>query len=216
MDSHDTDRLASNIVNPDLIYDKMISVPDNRAYDVRKPQVEEVQVQKLIVFFQMMFPGAPMVYYGGEAGMWGADDPDERKPMVWPEFTYENESSHPFGKDRPVDPVVFDRDLFTYYQKLIRLRRDHEVIRRGTWEVLLTDNERDLVVLKRIIRGQVYLVALNNSDQPQEVSVQVKDFSKNLRYRELMTGRTILTRNGEVQFRLDNKSGAVFQPLSDR
>ena len=30
--------------------------------------------------------GAPHIWNGDEVGMWGADDPDERKPMVWAEF----------------------------------------------------------------------------------------------------------------------------------
>lgn len=44
-----------------------------------------------------MTPGAPMIYYGDEAGMWGGDDPDcHWKPMVWPGMIYEMETSHPF------------------------------------------------------------------------------------------------------------------------
>ena len=216
MDSHDTDRLASNIVNPDLIYDKMISVPDNRDYDVRKPNADEIRVQKLIVFFQMMFSGAPMIYYGCEAGMWGADDPDERKPMLWPELTYENESSHPFGRKRPDDPVVFDQDLYNYYQKLIRLRKQHDVLRRGSWEFLLTDNDRDLLVLKRSYQGQSCLIALNNSAEPQDVNLKMQDNSKSIRYRELLTDGPVAVEKGVLHFRLEKKSGAVFQPRTDQ
>ncbi len=36
-----------------------------------------------MVIFQMTYLGAPVIYYGDEAGMWGANDPDSRKPMVW-------------------------------------------------------------------------------------------------------------------------------------
>ena len=32
MDSHDTDRLASHIGNPDLFYDKMVNLHDNPEY----------------------------------------------------------------------------------------------------------------------------------------------------------------------------------------
>ena len=30
-----------------------------------------------------------MVYYGTESGMWGGDDPCDRKPMVWDDLKYD-------------------------------------------------------------------------------------------------------------------------------
>ena len=104
MDSHDTDRLASMIVNagrrpyaqPDRFdYDIDVSpryVPD---YDVRKPNDRERRVQRLVALLQMTYVGPPMIYYGTEAGMWGADDPCDRMPMVWPELTYEPQQADP-------------------------------------------------------------------------------------------------------------------------
>ena len=35
----------------------------------------------------MTYRGAPMIYYGDEVGMWGADDPHDRKPMIWDNLT---------------------------------------------------------------------------------------------------------------------------------
>ncbi len=53
--------------------------------------------------FRFLAPGTPYVYYGDEVGMWAADDPDCRKPMVWPDLSYEAERAHPFGLSRPVN-----------------------------------------------------------------------------------------------------------------
>lgn len=91
MDSHDTERLASNITNPDFFYDKGVS-PFNPQCQIRKPNVEERKIQRLIALFQFTYPGPPMIYYGTESGMWGGDDPDCRKPMVWSDMVYEPES----------------------------------------------------------------------------------------------------------------------------
>jgi glycosidase len=56
-----------------------------------------------------------MIYYGDEAGMWGADDPSERKPMVWQDLTYEDERSHSvLGKSRTSDEVKFDNSLHEF------------------------------------------------------------------------------------------------------
>ncbi|NOX18135.1 MAG: glycoside hydrolase family 13 protein, partial [Chlorobi bacterium] len=94
--SHDTERLASLIRNPDGWYDHYANPQQNENFDVNKPNEEDRLKQKLIVGMQMTLPGAPQVYYGDEAGMWGGDDPDDRKPMVWKELTYETETAHPF------------------------------------------------------------------------------------------------------------------------
>ena len=98
IDSHDTDRLASMIVNagrrpyaqPDRFdYDIDVSPRYVPAYDVRKPNDDERRVQRLVALLQMTYVGPPMIYYGTEAGMWGADDPCDRMPMVWPDTLYE-------------------------------------------------------------------------------------------------------------------------------
>ena len=134
MDSHDTDRLASMIVNagrrpykePNRFdYDTGVSpryVPD---YDVRQPNDRERRVQRLVALLQMTYVGAPMIYYGTEAGMWGADDPCDRMPMVWAELSFDPQQADPLGRPRPANPVAFDDGLFKFYQAAIKFRRDN-------------------------------------------------------------------------------------------
>ncbi|MDZ7806692.1 MAG: glycoside hydrolase family 13 protein [Gracilimonas sp.] len=117
MDSHDTARLASFTVNQGVEYEGESHPRDG--FKIRKPNEKERQLQKLVALFQFTWKGAPMIYYGTESGMWGADDPDDRKPMVWEDMDYEPETHHPFGDDRPADGTNFDRELFEYYQELI-------------------------------------------------------------------------------------------------
>ena len=38
---------------------------------------------RLAVVFQMLFPGAPCVFYGVEAGLTGVTEPEYRRPMDW-------------------------------------------------------------------------------------------------------------------------------------
>lgn len=174
MDSHDTARLPSIIVNPGREYDRDGHPRDG--FDVRKPNDEERQVQKLVALFQFTWKGAPMIYYGTEAGMWGADDPDDRKPMVWEDFEYENEKSHPFGESRPADDNNFDLELFEFYQSLAMVRNQNELLQRGGAEFLLLDEEKKLVVFKRFDEqsDEVIYVALNRSSQTQEVEIEEK------------------------------------------
>ncbi len=79
LDSHDTSRIGTHIVNRDKVRyrDWMTYIKKSKAtnpnYETRKPTDEELEVQKLLVIFQMTYVGAPMIYYGDEAGMWGGE-----------------------------------------------------------------------------------------------------------------------------------------------
>ncbi|QXD16745.1 glycoside hydrolase family 13 protein [Rhodocaloribacter litoris] len=172
--SHDTDRLASQVVNPDVRFDYRAGVRDNPAYRVRKPNAAERTTQRLILAHQFTYVGAPHLFYGDEAGMWGADDPDDRKPMVWPELTFDDEASHPLGLERPRDAVGFDHDLFAYYRTLVHLRRASPALRRGSFEVLHADDAtRTLAYARRFGDEQVW-VAFNLDEAPHELALDVQ------------------------------------------
>ena len=161
---HDTDRLASMIVNGGLGgYDRQAGVRDTSAYAVRAPTEAEREVQRAVVLLQMALPGAPLVYYGDEAGMWGADDPDDRKPMVWPDSAYADEALDPLGRPRTPDPVAFDADLFRFYQRAIALRRGDAVLRRGGLSVLAADSVA--VAFERTVGDDRRVVAFNRADE---------------------------------------------------
>src|SRR5438067_10515192 len=106
MGSHDTDRLASMVVNGDLSkdsdpehidYNSNDAISTSHDYKIRKPNERERDIQRLVAFFQMTYVGAPMIYYGDEAGMWGATDPDDRMPMVWDDLKFEPQAIDPRG-----------------------------------------------------------------------------------------------------------------------
>ncbi len=164
--SHDTDRLASMIVNGRLgaNYDRLAGPRDTSAYLVRAPTKDERDLQRAVVLLQMALPGAPHLFYGDEAGMWGGDDPDDRKPMVWPDLTYEPESHAPRGFHRDPDPVAFDSTLFRFYQRAIALRQSDPVLRHGALSVLAAAG--DAVAFERTLDGDRCVVAFNRSDRP--------------------------------------------------
>jgi len=207
LDSHDTDRLSSNIVNPDFGYDARVNPKESSQYNVRKPNGNEIKVQKLIVLFQITYIGAPMIYYGDEAGMWGGDDPDDRKPMLWSDLKYDDEISHPFGKKRPRDKNVFNEKLFNHYQKLIHIRRTHPALMLGDFKTLITDNDCDLYAFKRTYKDEKIAVILNNSNQSQELSLNLGGTD----WINLLNNEKYQAKNGLVRFTLHRKSGVVIK-----
>lgn len=216
IDSHDTDRLASMIVNRDRPYENperfdydwgsRVSPRHNDWYDVGAPDEIGRQIQRLVALFQMTYLGAPMIYYGTEAGMWGADDPDDRKPMVWPDLDYEDEAGDPADRPRDPDPVVFDEDLHAYYQEVIRLRRDHAPLRRGDFRVLAADDERGAFVFSRTLDGETIVVALNRSDEAHSMRVELPEALR-------IPYETVYTT--EETYRVQQDSTALLLEISD-
>ncbi len=175
MDSHDTDRLASMVVNagrrpysqPNRFdFDISVSPRYVPEYDVRKPNNHERRVQRLVALLQMTYVGPPMIYYGTEAGMWGADDPCDRMPMVWPELTYEPQQAHPLGRERKPDPVAFDEALFNFYRAAVALRNESAALRRGEIEFIAADDAEGFLAFRRWHGEETLLVGLNRGDAP--------------------------------------------------
>ena len=172
--SHDTDRIGSHIVNRDRehagnwqAYFEFSKV-ENGQYNPRKPTPGELESQKLFAVLQMTYVGAPMIYYGDEVGMWGANDPDCRKPMVWADLVYEDEIVLPDGSSKDIpDKVEVNEELFDHYKRLIALRHSLPSLRRGTFEPLIVDDERQLYGFRRELDHEEVVVILNNSDHEQ-------------------------------------------------
>lgn len=180
VDSHDSNRIASHIVNRNKHCFRswtdyhIWSSGQNPAYDTRAPGATERQVQKLLAIFQMTYLGAPMIYYGDEAGMWGANDPCCRKPMVWDDMTFAPEVISPRGVVYPeAHPVAFDHDLFAHYRQLIHIRNAHPALQVGDFQTLLADDAQLVYAFARTTREQTVVVVLNNHDTAQSVTIQL-------------------------------------------
>lgn len=209
-DSHDTERMGSHLLNPDLQYDHRGSPSDNPSYEVRKPGPRELMVQKLMALFQMTYVGAPMIYYGTEAGMWGADDPDCRKPMLWQDYRFDDEKSHPLKRDRPSDANRFDQELYRWYSTLIGLRNSQPVLRTGTFEPIPTLDESGVLAFRRAEAGTQIVVVLNNSWIAQRITIPISHQQEG-ELKDLLTQRKHRVIDGATTMTLEGKSGVVLQ-----
>lgn len=213
--SHDTDRLGSHIINCDLLYDKRVGLSDNKEYQIRKPNEDELKTQRLMVLFQMTYLGAPMIYYGEEAGMWGGDDPDCRKPMLWSDLQYEHERHHPYGKPRPNDENKFNSELFQWYAQLSHIRASHPVLQTGACEFLLTDDKKDVLAYLRSEGQSQVLVVLNNSHTSQELTLRVPASIKTQQWKGLLERVNVSSAQGILTLTLLPKSGNIFESVQE-
>ena len=163
LSSHDTERLSSMIANPDRGYDRDANA-DNINYNAGKPSQEDYEKQKLIVAFQLLYRGAPMIYYGDEIGMWGADDPHCRKPMIWDNMKYDNELisvNSGFKTGFGSFAVEQNKDLLQFYQKIIEIRNSREELNRGTIKFIYSDNEKRAFAFESVLGSKKTICIFN-------------------------------------------------------
>lgn len=211
VDSHDTDRLSSMILNPDRKYDRNAD-EGNIKYNPGKPTEREYNIQKLIAAFQMTYPGAPMIYYGDEVGMWGADDPHDRKPMIWGNFRYDDEvidSSTGFKKGFGIYKVDINKDLLDFYKRLISIRKNSIALREGKIDFTYIDDiHRCFAFERNYNKGdikQTYLIAFNLGNKENKISISTKNST-----RDLINGEIILNPNGKSEFTIAPNSFRIF------
>jgi cyclomaltodextrinase len=170
MDSHDTGRILTLLENacpPFENWDSYFNYPrakDHPQLITTRPRARAKSILQQMVIFQMTYPGAPMIYYGTEVGMWGGNDPDNRQPMLWPEIVYEPEAHGPNGRPCRRALRAPDRALFSFYRKAIGLRHAHAVLRRGRFKWVQTDHDR-LLAFCRSDGSENLLVLLNAGDR---------------------------------------------------
>lgn len=173
MNSHDATRLASAVANPDGKkfgdwgdYFNWSQKGNNKTYNARKPTAEQIQKQKLIAAFQLLYLGSPMIFYGDEAGIWGANDPDCRKPMIWSDKKYDAETFNPDQSKHDPDMVAFNQDLFDWYRKFMQLRQHYKSIQLGDYTTIEKDDAKKLYVFSRKFNNEEVMVCINRSDKP--------------------------------------------------
>jgi cyclomaltodextrinase len=203
--SHDVPRLATSLYNQNL-YKFKAKASQNPSYKIHKPDAITRQKQKALLLHQFTYLGAPQIYGGDEMGMWGADDPDNRKPLIWPEIKFENESKHPLGLCRPNDEVVFDSILFDYYRALVNMRRQYHSLQKGRLEFLRAYENQGLLVYERSWEGERMLCVFNNTNISQEWSFPASKGSLKL----VMSSGLQPVVSQDESYRVEALSGLVF------
>ena len=116
--------------------------------------------------------GAPMIYYGTEVGMIGADDPDDRMPMLWDDIDYENQSKGPRGKRAPGNQITrVDQDMLSYFRSVIALRNENPSLRRGTFRILGTHDHHQLIAYEREYGNEQLIILLNRSPSKRVLKI---------------------------------------------
>ncbi|MBL0356677.1 MAG: alpha-amylase [Chitinophagaceae bacterium] len=140
--SHDAPRLLSDFYNPNQ-YKFKATPNDDQAYKTGKPDAETYKRLQLYLVHLFTTVGAPQIWNGEEMGMWGADDPHCRKPLMWKEFTFENETRNNYQPgEKQYDKVAFNLQQYGWYKKLIGIRKNNSVLSAGEMDIVKAEGKK--------------------------------------------------------------------------
>ncbi len=166
--SHDTERAAT------MMLDYPPPVDGVRASrDRLRPGDDAYRRLRLAAVLQFASPGAPVIYYGDELGMFGGNDPFCRGPMQWSRL------------DEASDGAQM-RDVF---RRLCAWRKASCALRRGAFRIVAADDARQLVALMRDACGKEEsgeLIVVNAAQVPHTVDLTLGPGNYRLQWRRLL------------------------------
>ncbi len=207
MDSHDTERLSTLIANPDREYDRDGN-EGNKNYNPGKPSAENYEVQKLIAAFQMTYKGAPMIYYGDEVGMWSADDPHDRQPMVWDNLKYDDQiitAVSGFKKGFGKYTVEQNKDLLNFYKQLITIRNNNPALQKGDVKFIYSNDKKMSFAFERKLDSEKIITVFNLGNESDEFEIEL-DANNKYSYQELLSseeGTIVSNDDSNLKFQIE-------------
>lgn len=110
---------------------------------------EDIKRMKLAVLFQMTFIGVPSVFYGDELQLSGKNEDEYRQPMDWN-----------FSKDN---------EMLQFYQAAIKLRKELLPLTEGDFVTIKAGKNSKVYAFSRSSKDDRIIVALNASEQQQDI-----------------------------------------------
>jgi glycosidase len=156
---------------------------------------DDVKLHQLAATVQFTWIGAPSIYYGEELGMPGGADPDNRRGMQWEKATPDNE-------------------MLRHYKKLIQIRNSNRALQSGEPSILLANDKAKTIAYARILDGNIAIVALNRSSQPQTLEIRLPDSANTKKAKtkvfiDALNQKRALSVNGKLKIQLAPLSAAV-------
>jgi cyclomaltodextrinase / maltogenic alpha-amylase / neopullulanase len=147
---------------------------------------------ELYLTYLMTMPGLPVIYYGSEFGMTGADDPDNRRMMRF---------------DGQLTSL--ERQMMEVIREITKLRNSHSALRYG--DVLALKADVSVYAYLRSDFNERVLVVLNKSEKAKTMTLQLPSAYKVHRLVDLMNGTSIAVKNRNAHIELPGIGFRVFR-----
>lgn len=202
--SHDSPRFWTSVSNTTK-YKFQCKPSDNSGYYIGPPFEGAINAGKLLLLQQFTFVGAPHIWNGDEMGMWGPDDPDNRKPLWWPEYEMANETASLFSSYQLDVKPFFNKGLFEYYKSLILLRKSSSAFSSNNLMFLEHYLVNTILAYRRWDEANEYIVLINIETEPSTLVLNSEHVSNEIVFQ---VGRIELE-GSTINF--DGRSGLVLK-----
>lgn len=189
--THDSPRLLTSFYNSNK-YKYHANTNENPDYKTGKPDKETYKRLRLYLIHLFTTVGAPQIWNGEEMGMWGADDPNCRKPLMWKEMKFDNEyrNNTQLGK-KIYDKVVFNQTQYDLYKRLIAIRKSESALRDGEIKFLYAEGNK--LAYERYDSSESIIVLFNRSSKKETFSLE------NKKYIDLLKGKKYIGNKVEIK-----------------
>jgi glycosidase len=141
----------------------------------------------------MTFPGAPVICYGDEIGLQGAERfSTNRSTMKWRKEEW-------------------NMEILDFFKKLVRIRKDHAALRTGCFRVVVKDAERGVFGFSRETAGDRVVAILNNSTEARDIAFPMEGAAG---AKDLLSGRVHRAVGNDLRFSIPAKTGVVLCALN--
>ena len=191
MGSHDTSRLLSVL---DGVEDDRNQKDLEHAFPTyEKTSDRAKQLQYVVAFIQMTYAGAPTIYYGDELGMTAADDPDNRRAMLW-------------GKG--------NKAILEWYATMADIRSKYTALRTGSVDVI--DVAENVLAYIREDSEAKLAVMANATDK--DINTEFNFAANGLNeasYTDLVNGKEYKVADGKAKIKIPAYRGCVLVATKD-
>jgi cyclomaltodextrinase len=169
--SHDSPRLLTSLQNKNK-YKHLCKPAEDKNYLTNIPDQETYTRAILLIIHQFTFLGSPHIWNGDEMGMLGADDPDNRKPLIWPDINFENETASSYSDYEYEYKPSHNGFMHHIYKKLISLRKKHIVLSKGDCLFFTEEIKKsNLLMYTRQHDSSKVIVCINISSKSEIIPV---------------------------------------------
>jgi glycosidase len=143
------------------------------------------------MFFQMMFPGSPTIYYGDEVALTGGEDPFNRAAYPW--------------ADKGGKP---DLQMLADVKAMLKVRKDNPVLRHGSIDAPILIDEH-VIVLARQLGKNWAITATNNAKVEGTVTFKLPHAARRLNFVDALTGKKIKASGNKLTLTIPALFGTV-------
>ncbi len=159
------------------------------------PKVDHASsYKKAELYYSFIFtiPGIPVIYYGSEFGMTGADDPDNRRMMR-------------FGNQ--LDDL--EKGMLKVTSSIVHMRNEHSALRYGDFKTIYVDD--NIYAYKRADVNEKLIIVLNKSENKQSVELPIPSVYNSTKLTDVISNETINANNSSAKVNLDGYGWRVFK-----